>query len=264
MKLPDIVKDYLPFLIFPAVISIFFFALPMDLQNHFAFNPQVHDWFTLFTASFFHNNLDHLKNNIFGYLVGSFALFLAFKYQSDTNSLFFLILACVLIVPFVSSITVYFLTPTIPPARGFSDIVFSVVGLFPAATLMFMKSRAWIVYIAAWLLLEVTAYFYVFSQYVGVLILLFAYILLFSFWGWKTKFFSKEWLAKQIGVLYVLIITPFILLLLGFPAVFVANGSLINVMAHYMGFQVGAAIGAIYLYRDYVSHVFSSVTSLIN
>jgi membrane associated rhomboid family serine protease len=236
----------------------------MDIQNRFAFDSQTHEWFTLFTSSFLHNSQDHLMNNVLGYLIGSFALYLAFRYQSDTKSLFFLISACVLIVPFVSSIVVYFLAPTILLSRGFSNIVFAIVGLFPAATLMFMKSRSWFVYFVAWLLLEVTAYLFFTSQPVWAVILLFGYVILFSFWGLKVKFFKKEHYSKQVAILYYLIIAPFILLLLGFPPNLIVDGSLVNEVAHYVGFQVGVAVGLVYLYKDYAKRALTKFNSLFN
>ena len=165
-------------------------------------------------------------------------------------------------VPFISSITVYFLTPTIPPSRGFSDIVFSVVGLFPAATLIFMKSRSGFVYAIGWLLLVIIAYFFFTSQLTDAVVLFVIYALLFSLWGLKMKFFNKELFAKQVGILYVLIISPVILLLLGFPVILTVNGSLVNVMVHYTGLQFGILVGFFYLYRDYFNRVFSSITSL--
>jgi len=263
MGFRDILKNYVPFLIFPLLIVILFFILPMDLQNRFAFNPTIHEWFTVFTASFFHNSLDHLTNNILAYIIASFALFLAFRYQSDTKNLFFLISACVLITPFFSSITTYFLIPTVPPGRGSSDIVFSVVGLFLVATMVFMNSRSWKVYIVGWLLLEITAYFYFLNQFLGAILVLLAYVVLFSFWGFKIQFFNKENYLKQVATLYALIITPFVLLFLGFPTVFVVNGSLVNVVAHFVGFQVGAAIGLVYLYQDIIASAVSACVSLI-
>ena len=245
MKLADF-KEFLPYLLFPLLLILLFYLLPMELQNQFAFTASNPVWYTRFTASFFHNSTEHLVSNVSAIVVILLVIWLFAWKAKKTNDLWKIVLLVILTTPLLTSSFTQIYTPTLPLSRGASDILFALLGLIPAFILLSLDCRNSFYYWASGILaiLLVGAAIQGQTTYVEVLAILqypiFFYLLLKK----DGTLLSKDGVLVFIAVLLLPLI-----ILSGFPIIPVYNGSMVGVFQHYVGLAWGLIVGWIYLFR---------------
>ena len=244
MKLSEY-KGFLPYLLFPALLVILFYLLPMDLQSQFAFTPSSPVWYTRFTASFFHNNAEHLASNVWATVAILLVLWLLARKAKQTDDLWKLFLAIILITPLVSSTFTQIFLPTMPSGRGASDIVFALLGLIPAYLFLFVEVREW-AYYAPSALLAVLLTAAALQGQTGVAIILASLQYALFFYLFQRK--GGNLLSTDGALMLIALSLLPLVILSGFPVNIVYNGSLVGVFQHYVGITLGLLGGATYLF----------------
>jgi len=133
-------KSYFYYLLF-GVFLVLIFIILRDKLNFFNFRYPVEHYWTFFTHSFFHASWSHIIGNLKGYLfliTFNLIIFYRLKIQRELRKVFWLI---VLVTPFISAITNYFMiSDKIKPMAGSSDIISAFIG-FTLFSILFLLNK---------------------------------------------------------------------------------------------------------------------------
>ena len=235
-------KSYFSYFSF-AIFLVLVFVFLGDKLNLFNFRYPVEHYWTFFTHSFLHSSWSHILGNLKGYLfliAFNLIIFYKLKKQKELRKVFWLI---VLITPFISSITNYYLLGnTLKPMAGSSDIISAFIGftLFSILFLLnkkdqFNKSSLLLLYfIPLGLIIH-----YGFSGIIAALILFIpVYIwILFHMIRYKDIKYTKI-IVPTIVLIFVVTFTNGM-----FPVENVIDGSLIGKVSHFIGLCYGLLLG---------------------
>src|SRR3989344_3944732 len=120
-----LLKDIILFSIFP-IILLSIMLLPEAIRQILSFSIYEPSWWQFFSHSFVHKDWGHFLNNLRGYLIFGFILFIFANKIKEKNVLFWLVLSIIISLPILSSLVEFMfypkLLPMIKTSQGASGI----------------------------------------------------------------------------------------------------------------------------------------------
>ena len=126
------------FLLVPAVLT-FVYILPFGIKDYLVLQPLNPTFLSIFFSNYTHIEFFHFFNNILAYLI---IIFLIFNIETDKKLFYKTSLLIFILLPFISSLSIIYLTPTVSPTLGFSAISSAFLGYLLYAVYNFLKN-AW-------------------------------------------------------------------------------------------------------------------------
>jgi len=240
-------KSYLYYLFF-GVFLILIFVILRDKLGFFNFRYPVEYYWTFFTHSFFHASWSHILGNLKGYLfliTLNLVIFYRLKIQKEFKKAFWLI---VIITPFISSITNYFMIgDNIKPMVGSSDIISALIGFTLFSILFLLKKKDQFNKSFLLLLYFIPLGLIIRFDLSGILATLVLFIPLYLWILFHTVRYKD---INYTRIIVPTIVLMFIVLLTNgmFPVENVINGSLVGKISHLAGLCYGLLLGYFFNY----------------
>ncbi|KXB07860.1 hypothetical protein AKJ58_01605 [candidate division MSBL1 archaeon SCGC-AAA385D11] len=246
-------KDILLIVSVP-VVAILVFLLPDSTQEALVLNYKDPSPVTLFTKTFVHRGVDHLKNNLTAYIFFAVPSFLMSALTRQKRRFYLCFLLFVLVFPFIlSSLNLHFIDAE--TGRGLSGVVSAFLGFMPVSVYLFLKEKMAedlkISFSVSLVLFALGSIAFLFvgplAQKLLWLVIIYS-LAVFTLWSstrevdfGKLIESLKGELARQnyllfstVSVLVFLLSVPLL-----FPVELVRGGGFVNVLAHYFGFALG-------------------------
>ena len=258
-------KKSLLAILLPVLICIIIFILPSAWQEKLAYSVSTINWWNWFTYIFVHESMQHLLGNLIIYLIAiSFVYWILV--DKDRALIPKMILYILIIIPlitliFTSIVTYFHLIPPITGySRGFSGVVAGILGLLGVCIAkriqikMNYNKNLWaFYYISIFMIVPALALMIWNITWKGTILILIIWILMlisFIFTIGKKHNLQKnhkiDWnnsIKISIGIMILLIgmvqLVP--------PAIKQPNGSIVNILAHLIGFVSGFCIAFLVL-----------------
>lgn len=229
------------------ILFVLIFFIFKNRPSWFMFDFDTLYFWTFFTHSFFHNGLDHLLNNLTGYILFvsiNFIVFYKYGLKKKFRDIFWI---TIIILPLVVSIVnyVYFhnvLGQNLPPSCGSSDIVSSFIALtfFSSILVLNINGLKKLFFLMIYILSLGFVIYKDLNQNFAFLVL-FIPLLIYAYILFKHQKLAVSSLFISIILLFFLsVYTKSI-----FPEILINAGSLTNIQSHYLGLVFGFVVGYI-------------------
>lgn len=250
----------------PAVcLSVF--ALPQEAQNTLKLQTQQPNPATLLTSAFVHGSADHLTGNLVVFELFGFLLLILNKNAGNTRFLVISMVFMTVLLPIIYNLSFILLVEAVFGASlssfGLSILASGFVGLTVPSLIALYKHKLKTGFGAQTLalgLIFLTSAVIVYPYSTNTLNLLFfaslllsgACLLFSSFYKTLVTIEKRRLEEVKIVVLLLLSAVVYFMFLTGlFPAVLVqAEGSIVNIFAHYFGVLVGILPAIAYLLKS--------------
>ena len=244
-------KEVCPFFI-PVIVCIVVFLMPSLWQENLIFSSQTINWWNWFTYIFVHESLTHLLGNI---IIYSIAILFAYSIlpENERKDSWLLILLILAITPVITLVlTLIFLPQMQGYSRGFSGITAGALGILCLAISRIIHrissndSQKMSLLTSSYLILLPSLAFLVwnlsFKLFALISLFWIGLIALIMYNSKKGKINEKITILSRKDSLKIGL--GIIILLLGMLSLFPQmikqpNGSIVNILAHFLGFVVG-------------------------
>lgn len=253
------------FLIIPLVLVIVFLASDI-VRGFLLLYPQNPTLISIIGSNYLHTTFLHFMSNLVFYLV-LMAFIFTFDALTNRKMLFVNLPLLFIVLPIVSSLVnviVFSYLGSNLPSKGFSAVVAGVFGYLAFSTLHFIKGYyevkfeksilhlMWLIFYINLLIISL-----VYGHYLAVVII-FVLVVISIFYTKKDilRIFSLLRRLKR-SARVVIFVSFYLCLFVGviglFPENLKNNGSLVNILAHYVGyifgFMVPAIVSMFYIHR---------------
>jgi len=259
-----LLKDIILFSIFP-IILLSIMLLPEAIRQILSFSIYEPSWWQFFSHSFVHKDWGHFLNNLRGYLIFGFILFIFANKIKEKNVLFWLVLSIIISLPILSSLVEFMfypkLLPMIKTSQGASGIVSALLGILPIFWIYYFSKKEKTNFTTTYYLNIVMLYvasLFVFI-YTGIhkrLLINVALLTLFLFFIFiyrkNIKLILKSIAEESKGNIlfyFILFFIPLFFILaptILFPTNVIQGNSLVDFFMHYIGLVYGILISFIF------------------
>lgn len=265
-------KDLLIFFILIPIINIIIFILPTALKKSLMLNLNSPAILNIFVSNYLHLTLSHWISNLVAYFI---IIFLIFNLETSKKRLYYISLVGLLAIPFILFIGVKALFNLFrigfPPTLGFSGIVCFFLGYLLFVTYRYCKThyyselKYYLVYI---ILIFNVLLWLIFNNSINknaiylliVAVVLEITLIISNFKGLKEVSrgilfeLSSRSGQRKINwykfVIFILVMAFNLSLITIVPKVVIVNDSIINTIAHFLGYLLGVFIPFVFLWRE--------------
>ena len=245
-----------------SIVCVGVFLLPPEIQNmlkvrHAIFNP-----LTYLTASFVHDDLQHLGFNLFGFILFAFLLYFIDKKARKQRLFFYFLLMIFAVLPLLNyGVLFYFgIWKSVEFGYGLSLVGSSLIGLTIPSLILFFKDRLEkfnsMLFFLSMFLLTLCIIFLPYAAFLQLLLLVFCAIVGFA--GGMMEFrrilrfiaesFKKRERTRMMES-YILVVTLwfyFISILSLFPPNIASQMGITDIISHYIGLLFGIVPFSVY------------------
>jgi len=245
--------DYAIFFLIIPLILVIIYLLPQTIKNSFILLPTKATITNMFFSNYTHTSFSHLMNNLIGYFI---IIFLIFHVETNKRIFYISSFLIFILLPLLSSLLVITIIPKIPPALGFSAIVYSFFGYLLYSVYKFVNKSYKISVDYKFLLLLLMINILIFSIFSVQIMLLITASIIAVFLIYINRKVIKE-ISKQmilnwrmlpnqkfIERLYSIAIFSLVIVFMfsfttAIPSKIVVENSIINIFSHYIGYMFG-------------------------
>jgi hypothetical protein len=250
-------REYALFFGIIPLVLFLFFGLPENLQNQIILKPLEPTIISAFFSNYLHTNIEHLAGNLSFYLI---VMLLLFNLETDKKRFYVTALGLFVILPLISSASIILVLSRINSSLGFSGIVSGFLGYMVYTLYAKVKQNYYsqLTYKFLWLLLMLNVFVWSISwpNYNSLIISsVMTVLLLYANW----KAIKETWLKininvkssvkgflPRIGFISLTLAFAVFGMLILLPRDIVNQGNMINILAHYIGYQCGWILPVIY------------------
>lgn len=249
-----------------SIVCIGVFLLPLEIQNmlkvrHAIFNP-----LTYITASFVHDDLQHLGFNLFGFILFTFLLYSINKKVSKQKIFFYSLLMMFVVLPLLNYGLLFYsaIYKSIEFGHGLSLVGSSIIGFTVPSLILFFKGRLEkfnpMLFLLSMSLLTLCLIFLPYATSSSQLLLsVFCAILGFVFgmlefrkiWRFVAESFKQRDRTRMIES-YMVVVTLwfyFVSILSLFPPNIASQIGITDIISHYIGLLFGIVPFSVYSTR---------------
>lgn len=238
------------FVIIPGIMLLI--LLPVNIKQKFILDLKNPTLLSVFAHSYTHSDSTHFLGNVTIYLLTIFA---TLNIETNKARFYQISVLFLLLLPIISTIPIAQLVGTLPPLQGFSGIVSGFLGYTIYVVYAFLESRY--EYINSTFLFMLVMLNFMTISLIRKQFFIYLFVILFSliflvlniqniirltheFVGYIQRIPKKaifEFLYKTFVAILLVFLTFSLPMLL--PAILVTNGTIINIISHYIGWIFG-------------------------